>query len=162
MPHASFRLRDKGHFSKRNIRSLFLVVILRTACHNAFTFCPYIWICHPSCAFAEGMRTLFSNFSEAAGRWLQPAAHRGRRSHAPSAATTGPRPTCSFSRAWAAGEQLFSSRPASLPSQPALQPIKANCQTSVDGGTASALAFPSRFFLLSLVASGKRQKLLFA
>lgn len=42
MPHTSFCLRDKGHFSKRNIRSLFLVLIPRTACHNAFTFCPYI------------------------------------------------------------------------------------------------------------------------
>lgn len=62
MPHASFCLRDKGHFSKRNIRSLFLVLILRTACHNAFTFCPYIWIRNPSCAFEEGMQTLFYNF----------------------------------------------------------------------------------------------------
>lgn len=42
MPHTSFCLRDKGHFSKRNIRSLFHVLISHTACHNAFTFCPYI------------------------------------------------------------------------------------------------------------------------
>lgn len=51
MPHTSFCLRDKGHFSKRNIRSLFLVLISHTACHNAFTFCPYIRVFQPELCF---------------------------------------------------------------------------------------------------------------
>lgn len=159
MPHASFCLRDKGHFSKRNIRSLFLVLILRTACHNAFTFCPYIWICNPSCAFEEGMQTLFFNFSEAVGRCLQPAARRGRTLHARPCQLllrpTTSRPSGSFWRGWAghvshqlgkgSSLALFSSCPISFPSQPASQPIKANCQTPADSGTVSTPAFPTTF-----------------
>lgn len=158
MPHASFCLRDKGHFSKRNIRSLFLVLIPRTACHNAFTFCPYIWICNPSCAFEEGMQTLFFDFWVSVGHWLEPGRRGGRRLHAHPLQLplwpTAPRPSSSFVRGcrlrWpSAGEGLFPSTflscCTSLPSQPASQSVEANCQTSVDGSTLSTPPFSGIF-----------------
>lgn len=171
MPHASFCLRAEGHFSKRNIRSLFLVLILRAACHTAFTFCPYIWICSPSCAFEEGMQTLFFNFSEAVGHCQQPAACSGRTSHVCALAVPfmtrhplsqrlllkglGQPPQPPDEKRLFPG--VFLSCPFSLPSQP-IKPI-----TKPQWMAALCLAqlFPPHFFLLALVASGKWQKLLF-
>lgn len=69
MPHTSFCLRDKGHFSKRNIRSLFLVLIPRTACHNAFTFCPYIRFFSAGAVLLRKGCKLFSSSVPGSQQW---------------------------------------------------------------------------------------------
>lgn len=124
MPHAPFCLRDKGHFSKRNIRSLFLVLILRTACHNAFTFRPYIWIRNPSCAFEDGMQTPLYNFQDA------------RHGHGPDSGSCS---RVAVAIAVAIGwEKALSCLFSSLSH---LAPFNANCPSSVDGGSVATAAF---------------------
>lgn len=162
MPHASFCLGDKGHFSKRNIRSLFLVLIPCTACHNAFTFCPYIWICNPSCAFEEGMQTLFFDFWVSVGHWVEQRVQAACTPAAASPVTHGPRPQLRWP---SPGKGLFPGAflpfYTSLPSQSASLPTEAKCQTAVDGGTLSTPPFPC-IFLPPLVDSGKCQKFSFS